>query len=318
MKRLSFTLRVVTLAIFTVAFASLAQAQATRTWVSGVGDDVNPCSRTAPCKTFAGAISKTAANGEIDALDPAGFGALTITKSITVEGQGTLAGVLNSTGVNGIVINDASSGSPNTIIVSLRNLSINGAGTGADGIRFLSGRTLHVENCVITGQRFSAASDGIEINPTTGTTFNISVKDTIIHDSAGDGIRQATSIGTLNASYDGVSLYSNGANGLEATGGTANISRSTIDANVGSGLVASGGAIINANGNVITSNGANGINNTSPSSVRLNDNSIHRNGTGVAGTGTYQSFGNNKVIGNNTADVAVGTTITNVSATNLK
>src|SRR5438477_3797204 len=49
-----------------------AFAQATRTWVSGVGDDVNPCSRTAPCKTFAGAISKTAGGGEIDVLDPGG------------------------------------------------------------------------------------------------------------------------------------------------------------------------------------------------------------------------------------------------------
>ncbi len=72
-------------------FASLAQAQATRTWVSGVGDDVNPCSRTAPCKTFAGAISKTAAGGEINILDPGGYGAVTITKSITIDGVGLLA-----------------------------------------------------------------------------------------------------------------------------------------------------------------------------------------------------------------------------------
>ena len=83
-----------TLAVIVVCLAScsLAQAQATRTWVSGVGDDVNPCSRTAPCKTFAGAISKTANCGEISALDPAGFGAVNITKSITINGDGTLAG----------------------------------------------------------------------------------------------------------------------------------------------------------------------------------------------------------------------------------
>ncbi|MCU0340213.1 MAG: hypothetical protein MUE30_10020, partial [Spirosomaceae bacterium] len=73
-------------------------------WVSGVGDDANPCSRTAPCKTFAGAISKTAAGGEISVLDPGGFGAVTITKSITLNGDGTLAGILAS-GTNGIVIN---------------------------------------------------------------------------------------------------------------------------------------------------------------------------------------------------------------------
>src|SRR5476651_1582165 len=71
-----------------------AQAQATRTWVSGVGDDANPCSRTAPCKTYAGAISKTATNGEINCIDPGGFGSLTITKAITISCEIGTAGVL--------------------------------------------------------------------------------------------------------------------------------------------------------------------------------------------------------------------------------
>src|SRR4051794_27676469 len=93
-----------------------ASAQATRTWVSGVGDDANPCSRTAPCKTFAGAISKTAAGGEISVLDPGGFGAVTITKSITINGTGTLAGILASL-TNGVIVNGAG------IHVVLRNLS---------------------------------------------------------------------------------------------------------------------------------------------------------------------------------------------------
>src|ERR1700680_5148936 len=80
-----------------------AYAQATRTWVSGVGDDANPCSRTAPCKTFAGSISKTAPGGEINVLDPGGFGAVTITKPITISSQCTEAGVLVS-GTNGIIV----------------------------------------------------------------------------------------------------------------------------------------------------------------------------------------------------------------------
>jgi len=84
MNKFRLTIKLLAIATFMFAFASLAQAQS-RTWVSGVGDDVNPCSRTAPCKTFAGAISKTGINGEINCLDPAGFGALTITKSITVD-----------------------------------------------------------------------------------------------------------------------------------------------------------------------------------------------------------------------------------------
>src|SRR5881296_1127694 len=100
MNKFRFTLSVVAIATFMLAFAAMAQAQATRTWVSGVGDDANPCSRTAPCKTFAGAISKTAASGEISVLDPGGFGAVTITKAITLDGDGTLAGIL-SAGFNG-------------------------------------------------------------------------------------------------------------------------------------------------------------------------------------------------------------------------
>src|SRR5262249_19682767 len=104
--------------------AGAVHAQATRTWVSGVGDDVNPCSRTAPCKTFAGAISKTAAGGIIDCLDPGGFGAVTITKSITIDCTATLGSTLVA-GTNGINVNTA----PGTIVV-LRNLEIAGIGSG--------------------------------------------------------------------------------------------------------------------------------------------------------------------------------------------
>src|SRR5215218_11034979 len=104
MRTFSATFKALTFAIFIVTLSAAAQAQ-TRTWVSGVGDDLNPCSRTAPCKTFAGAISKTSAGGEIDALDSGGFGAVTITKSITIDG-GTagLASILNS-GTTGVIVN---------------------------------------------------------------------------------------------------------------------------------------------------------------------------------------------------------------------
>ena len=81
------------MAVSLLACTAPAAAQATRTWVSGTGDDANPCSRTAPCKTFAGAISKTAAGGEISVLDPGGFGAVTITKSISIVSEGQEAGV---------------------------------------------------------------------------------------------------------------------------------------------------------------------------------------------------------------------------------
>src|SRR5215510_5977250 len=124
------------LALFATSFVLLMQvapahAQATRTWVSGVGDDANPCSRTAPCKTFAGAISKTALNGEINCLDPGGFGAVTITKSITIDCHEIFASILNS-GTNGINIPFDSFNAALDVrkTVRLRNLNINGADSG--------------------------------------------------------------------------------------------------------------------------------------------------------------------------------------------
>src|SRR4029434_5005479 len=124
MNEFRFTIKLLVSATFLLAFTSIAQAQATRTWVSGVGDDVNPCSRTAPCKTFAGAISKTADGGEIDALDPGGYGAVTITKSLTIMGVGTNPSVPVS-GTNGIVINAGADD-----VVVLRNINLQGIGTG--------------------------------------------------------------------------------------------------------------------------------------------------------------------------------------------
>src|SRR5947209_2287253 len=149
MNKIRFTLKAFAFLVFTLACVSAAHAQATRTWVSGVGDDANPCSRTAPCKTFAGAISKTADGGEIDCIDPGGFGTVTITKSITIDGDGTFASILNA-GTNGINVNDSASGAPNTKVVRIRNISIQGFGTGFIGINFTSAKALPVENCVIS------------------------------------------------------------------------------------------------------------------------------------------------------------------------
>src|ERR687894_199601 len=114
MDKIRFTLKAFAFLAFTLAFTTAAQAQATRTWVSGVGDDVNPCSRTAPCKTYAGAISKTAAQGEISTLDPGGFGTVTITKSITIDGTtGQGYGSILAAGTNGVTVNDGDNATPN-------------------------------------------------------------------------------------------------------------------------------------------------------------------------------------------------------------
>jgi hypothetical protein len=300
MKKLCSTLQVLALLIFMIGLASIAQAQ-TRTWVSGVGDDLNPCSRTAPCKTFAGAISKTADKGEIDCLDPGGFGTVTITKNITIDGTtGAGFGSILASGTNGVNVNDSATATPNTIVVTLRNLSINGASTGFDGIRFTSGKQLYVEGCNIFGFRGNGAnSDGLEIAVNSAAvTFNVDVNNTTFENNTGDGIRQGVTAGTLNASYDSVRLIGN-AKGLEATGGTANISNSVIDNNSTSGLVASGGAIMNANNNVVTSNGT-GVSSITGSTVRISLNAVHRNTTGLSNTATMNTCSNNKVFGNTT------------------
>src|SRR5438067_11885330 len=124
------------------AYSTAASAQASRTWVSGVGDDVNPCSRTAPCKTFAGAISKTAPGGEIDCLDPGGFGQVTITKSITIDCDSGTGGasVLASVGA-GILIN----ANPASDVIYLRNLGINGLNAATSGVRVLAALTVHLQ-----------------------------------------------------------------------------------------------------------------------------------------------------------------------------
>lgn len=187
-------------AAFTLFFAAGAQAQATRTWVSGVGDDVNPCSRTAPCKTFAGAISKTAAGGEISVLDPGGFGTINITKAITINGEGTLASILAS-GTNGIIVNAGA----NDVVV-IRNISINGAGTtlGTNGVRFLAGKELHLERVQI--HNFS--QNGIDFEPSGNSS--LFVNDTIITAiSSGDSVDRAAVLVKPGAAGQAAAVFSN-------------------------------------------------------------------------------------------------------------
>src|SRR5437764_8243366 len=148
------TMNILKLLMVVLLGTTLMSAQATRTWVSGTGDDANPCSRTAPCKTFAGAISKTAAGGEIDALDPGGFGAVTITKGMTIDGGGGQVASVLVSGTNGIVVQAG----PSDVVI-LRNLRINGIGSGLNGVRFLSGKDLNLENCYI----FGFTQNGIDI-----------------------------------------------------------------------------------------------------------------------------------------------------------
>jgi len=302
MSKLRLSFHALALVICTLVFTSMAQAQATRTWVSGVGDDVNPCSRTAPCKTFAGAISKTAAGGEIDALDPGGFGAVTLTKSIVIDGtEGAGFGSILASATNGVNVNDSATATPGTIVVALRNLSINGAGTtlGINGVNFISGKSVSVEDCVI--MNFSNA--GINVNFTNASVSpQLNVRDTIIRSITGDGIR-ATTTGagqTASVSVERSSFVKNG-NGLHLlAGGRAVAVNSLFTYHTGSAVVFEGGAECIIADNTMHSN-VNGIAAVSGQARISNNNIVRNTGSGVALTGgTVSSFGDNKIVENGT------------------
>ena len=205
------------LAATIVPFSVSIQAQATRTWVSGVGDDVNPCSRTAPCKTFAGAISKTAAGGEIDAIDPGGFGAFTITKSITIDGTGVFSSILAS-GTTGININIASK-PDEPGIVRIKGLNINGAGGGLAGIKILSASKVTIENCVIDG----FTGDGVIVS---AVGAQVIVSNSSLRNNKGAGIN--VSAEGSQVAISGVSLLFNGSGVATSPGGTVASFRNNV------------------------------------------------------------------------------------------
>jgi hypothetical protein len=176
-----------------LVFPSSAFGQATRTWVSGVGDDANPCSRTAPCKTWAGAISKTFIGGEIDALDSGAFGVLTITKSVTVNGGSSFAGTLASGSAAGITVNvgGANANDPLQKVV-LRNLSINGTGasstvgtnTGLNGVRIDAAKAVHIENVRIA----NFVQNGIDFTPTATGDASLMLDGVTVSENGGNGL----------------------------------------------------------------------------------------------------------------------------------
>jgi len=258
-------LRQGTLALL-LAVPLLGHAQATRTWVSGVGDDANPCSRTAPCKTWAGAIANTAAGGEIDALDPGGFGALTITKAITLDGGGGQVASVLVSGTNGIVV---AAGASDTVV--LRNLRFAGlapaAGPGLSAVNFLSGARLTLQNINING----FATSGININSSTASS-QVEILNTTVTNSCAGLIVTNTGSNTTTVSVDrsrfvqGLSLGNcsnvNAPNGYgvyaTGTGATVQMSNSVVFGNsVGLGAV-SGAALNSFGNNQVQGNTSNG------------------------------------------------------------
>jgi hypothetical protein len=292
-----------------IGYATSANAQATRTWVSGVGDDVNPCSRTAPCKTFAGAISKTAPGGEINCLDPAGFGAVTLTKSITIDCTGTLGGILASS-TTGVILNGAG------IIVTLRGLEINGGPPnlpGVNGVRFLQGARLNVEDCTIYNFLGAAPNGFGIIANNTSTTVQISVRNSVIRNNgtavSGGGIALIpTGTGSAKLTLDNVMINGhfrgvdiNTAGTTSASGVTAMVQNTTFSAN-NNGLhvnTAAGPAPaqVIVKDSTFSNNTGTAINGQGSANtvIAVSNSSIFGNGTGVAGSGgaSVLTFGDN-------------------------
>lgn len=272
--------------------ASFAQAQATRTWVSGVGDDANPCSRTAPCKTFAGAISKTAAGGEINCLDPGGFGAVTITKSITIDGDGTFASIL-AAGTNGIIINAGVND-----VVNIRNISINGIGTGLNGIRFLAGKSLTVTNCEI----FGFTQNGIDVNKT--AAGELYVKDSRIASCTLNGIKVTTTITPVLGTIENTQIDRCGSAGLRAERGSRLTVNRCVFTNNPTGILINGtgaDAEVNVEHTTVAYSSSIGIHASTLGTARVNSCMIVNNSTGTSGSpGSVISGGTNFIQGNTT------------------
>jgi hypothetical protein len=269
----------------------LMQGQATRTWVSGVGDDANPCSRTAPCKTFAGAISRTAAGGEIDALDPAGYGAVTITKAITIDGGGGQVASVLVSGTNGIVV---SAGQGDVVI--LRNLRINGIGTGINGIRFLAGAALIVDKCEI----FGFTINGVDIS--LSSSASVWVTGTNIENIGGTGVAATTSAGVVTVGIDQVRVERSNKGMESGNHSRLTVNNSFVQNAASIGMQADGDAVITVNNSEVDLSGSGVQTGPGSGTAFVSNSQVAFNTTGFNQTaGTINTYGNNR-LHDNTSD----------------
>ncbi len=297
MRQKFFYFVAVSFAICFCAMTQQAQAQATRTWVSGTGDDANPCSRTAPCKTFAGAVSKTADCGEIDALDPGGFGTITLTKGIKIDGGGGEAGqvasILAGTGSPGVTINNSSVACPFDV---LRNLDINGVQVGTFGINVLQGTKVSVENVDV--ENFT--SQCINFQPT--AAMNLVMYNTNLEACAGGGIKSSAGSGLNRLNIEKSTIQRSGI-GIQATSNSdIMVHNAMVSNNPSGGIEANGGTSqISIDLSTISNNQAFGVHATATGSIRITNSSIYfTNGVGMlVDTGGAMLTGNNNWLGVN-------------------
>ena len=266
--------------------AAPAHAQATRTWVSGVGDDANPCSRTAPCKTFAGRHLEDCHQRRNLGLDPGGFGAVTITKSITINGEGTLAGILDSL-ISGVII---SSAIPAGSRVNLRNISINGAGNGTFGIRHLGPAELILDRVTIEGIN----GNGIDMT-LTGVSGSLKMTNTTISEVTTGIGASSTGSGAI-VSISNSRFYGNTTQAIAAgQNADVTVSNSVFAGNANAVVAVSNGQAYVANSQI--ANNGTAFNTGAGANIRISNNELVNNGTNFVLGGTISSAGNNRAVG---------------------
>jgi hypothetical protein len=297
-------------------FTATAASAQTRTWVSGVGDDLNPCSRTAPCKTFAGAINKTATGGEINCLDPGGFGAVTITKSITILCDNTEGGIA-AAGTNGVIVN-----APTNSVVVLSGLDIDGFASGLNAVRFIAGGTLHVRNTTIRNFNAATANNGhgITFAPTAPAKLvldNVDIQNCGTGSNGGGVLIKPTATGSAtvaiaNSRIDrnvfGIKVEATSANAVRAV-----ITDTSTNQNAFSGLTvngALGSAQIFTDRVTSAHNGTTGLQaNGTAGVLRAANTTVYNNATGLQTSASGQMISNsgNHVRGNAIDGVFTGT-----------
>lgn len=310
MNRFRLTLNIAALVLFTLAASLNASAQATRTWVSGTGSDADPCSYTAPCKTFASAISKTLPYGEVSVKDSGAYGQVTITKSVTIDARGHLASILASGGA-GVTINISDAGDVDKT-VRLRGLTLNGTragslGPGTRGVRILAAEKVYIEDCLIDGFTATGTGNGRGISDERvvegGKLF---VTNTTVRNNGANGIVVFPGAGAavkLTAVLDRVNVYGNELTGVYAgIGSRVTIKDSNITSNDNAGVQADevvGTTEVTIERSVISHNKIGVYAGPGTPVIRMSETTVTHNETGLQfANGAIYTFGNCRIEGN--------------------
>ena len=291
MRQLNTSLGFVAAASILVLASASADAQAMRTWVSGVGDDANPCSRSAPCKTFARGMTQTAKDGEISVLDPGGYGTVIITRSITINGtNGAGYGSILASLATGVIINITDPADVRRT-VRLVALDINGTGTGIHGVRILdtnlAGTSVVIENSRIDG----FTGRGISDERTNGGKLVVS--DTTVRHTADSGIRIAAGqMNRIDATLTNVRVHNSAVAALTVNGGAKAMVSNSVFSGSNIGLdIEQAGTSATVDGSTISGN-TTGLFTNAGAVLRLSNSNVSFNATGVSGT--VSSYSSNR------------------------